>query len=80
MLAISQASAAEQTGCELDKPPRDAIAFSDHGFYFVVFPGMLEQNIRAVRRPGKNTATSSTFSSSTMESRSNFVDTNRQVI
>src|SRR4029450_12050430 len=42
MLAISQASAAEQTGCELDKPPRDAIAFSDHGFYFLVFPGMLD--------------------------------------
>jgi hypothetical protein len=42
MLAISPASAAEQSSCKLDKPPKDAVAFGMHGVYYFVFPGALD--------------------------------------
>lgn len=42
VFAISQASAAEQPSCKLEKPPRNAVAFSAHGLYFFVFPGALD--------------------------------------
>jgi hypothetical protein len=42
MLAMSQAFAAGQSSCQLDRPPRDAVAFSAHGLYFFVFPAALD--------------------------------------
>jgi len=41
MLAMSQASAAEQSTCKIDRPPKDAVAFGVHGLYFFVFPAVL---------------------------------------
>jgi len=49
VLLTACASTADQSNCNIEKPPRDAIAFGNHGYYFFTYPAVLNSKYTGCR-------------------------------